>query len=291
MRPAAEHDNRIGRKMPRRRLRLEPILHRSQWSYVVRTTLAAAVLALAVGTAQAQEAVVCVNCQEESSSWLQSAAEIAKWVKQEASMLQAYLLQVEQYSTEVQMFINWVHMPTLGGALGLMQIAGLGTYLPVQPMAMLGLINGLQSAASGHLSIGGIGSLFGSLNALTSSAWTTNHIYTPIDGGWESQQINAGAASIAGMQGAGMNAYQGYQNHMATQQSLRDHLLGLESPKDVADTQAQIALEQAWTENQNGQMLSTMATYTAQRDSREQREIEGTTQSMDNFIAACGCIQ
>jgi len=155
-------------------------------------------------------------------------------------------------------------------------------------MAMLGLINGLSSAASGHLSLGGISALWGSLNALTSSAWNTNHVYTPIDGGWESQQVNAGAASIAGMQGAGMNAYQGFQNHMADQQALRDHLLGLESPKDVADTQAQIALEQAWTENQNGQILSTMATYQAQRDSREQREIEATAQSRAQWLAASG---
>jgi len=252
-------------------------------------------LCLSAPEARATDAVVCVNCEDEPTALVNTAQMLAKWLKQEADNLKAYTLQyqqyltqTEQYYTEVQMFINWVHNPTLGGALGLMQMAGLGAYLPVQPMAMLSLVNGLQSAASGNLSLGGIGAIFGALNALTSQAWTTNHIYTPVDGSWDSQQLSAGAASIAGMQGGAMNAYQGFQNHMADQQALRDHLLGLESPKDVADTQAQIALEQAWTENQNGQVLSTMAAYLAQRDSREQRDNEAFLQSIDNWLAASG---
>jgi hypothetical protein len=255
------------------------------------------ILVLCLGTAPEARAlvVVCANCEDEPTALFNEAQTIARWLRQEADNLKAYTLQYQQYLTQVQtyytdlnLFINWVHNPTLGGALGLMQAAGLGAYLPVQPMAMLGLINGLQSAASGNLSLGGISAIFGSLNALTSQAWSTNHIYTPDDTGWDSQQINAGAASIAGMQGGAMNAYQGFQNHMADQQALRDHLVGLSSPKDVEDTQAQIALEQAWTENQNGQLLSAMAAYMAQEDSRQQRDIEATTMAIDNYLAATG---
>jgi hypothetical protein len=208
--------------------------------------------------------------------------------QQYVTQTQQYLTQIQQYYTEVQLFINWVHNPSLGGALGLMQMAGLGTYLPIQPMQMLGLINGLSSAASGNLSLGGISALFGQLNAFAGQSFTTNHIYSPMDGGWQSQQMNATAASIAGMQGGAMNSYDGLQLHMAAQEALRDHSIGLTSPKDVADTQLQVLLEQIWTENNNGQVLASIAAYDAQRDSREQREMEGTTQSMDNFIAACG---
>jgi hypothetical protein len=155
-------------------------------------------------------------------------------------------------------------------------------------MAMLGVVNGLSSATNGRLSLGGISGLLGSFNALANQAWSTNHVYSPTDGSWDSQEINATAASIAGTQGIGMAGYQGLQNHMADQQSLRDHLLGASSPKDVADAQSQIALEQAWTENQNGQLIATQIIYAAQQDSRQQRDIEATTQAVDNFLASTG---
>jgi hypothetical protein len=206
-----------------------------------------------------------------------------------ATQAQQYLLQGQQYANEVQMFINWVHDPTLGGALGLLNYAGLGTLLPVNPMALLGVVNGLSSAASGNLSFGGLAGILGSLSGFASQALATNHIYTTVDASWDSQQINAGAASIAGTQGIAATTNLSLQQHLAAQPALRDHLLSASSPKDVQDATAEIDLETTWEMNQIGQMQTAQLMYLAQQDSRQQRDLEGSTQSIDMFIAACAC--
>ena len=40
------------------------------------------------------------------------------------------------------MLVNWVHYPSLGMAMALLNIAGLGNSLPVNPYAVLGLVKG-----------------------------------------------------------------------------------------------------------------------------------------------------
>lgn len=273
------------------------------------TTISAAALALGLGMAtpaRAQMSVDCINCVDLPTSWLQEGAEIAQMVKQYtldvkefigdelswAVQAQQYALQVQQYANEIQMFINWVHMPTLGGALGLLSYAGLGTLLPVNPMALLGVVNGLSSMSSGGLSFGGIGALAGTLSGalsgFSSQAWSVNHVYTEVDGSWDSGQLNAGAASIAGTQGVAAATNLSLQQHLAAQPALRDHLLSASSPKDVQDATAQIDLETTWELNNIGQMQTAQLMYEAQKDSRSQRDDEAFVQSIDMWLAASG---
>jgi hypothetical protein len=262
---------------------------------------------LAPTQAHAQVAVECTNCENEITAIVNEAETFGQMVKDYALQLKTYIgdefswatqasqyaLQIQQYANEIQMFINWVHMPTLGGALGLLNFAGLGTLLPVNPMALLGVVNGLSSMSTGNLSFGGIealaGTLSGALAGFASQAWAVNHIYTTVDGTWDSQQINAGAASIAGTQGLAAATNLSLQQHLAAQPALRDHLMGASSPKDVQDATAEIDLETTWELNQIGQMQTAQLMYLAQQDSRQQRDLEGSTQSIDMFISACGC--
>lgn len=208
--------------------------------------------------------------------------------KQYFTQVQEFALQIQQFATEVQMFINWVHDPTLGAALGLLTVAGLGTYLPVNPMALLGVVNGLSSMGTTGFSLGGLAGIGGQLSAFASQAWGTNHIYSPTDNSWDSQQLIAGAASIAGTQGVAATTNLALQQHLAAQPALRDHLMGASSPKDVQDATAEVDLETTWELNQIGQMTTGQLMYEAQRDSREQRDNEAFVQSIDNWLVASG---
>lgn len=208
-----------------------------------------------------------------------------QWLKQQSQ----YLLQVQQALNAAEYFANWVREPSVAGAMALLNVAGLGSVLPVNPMVMLGAINGLESMGSGGLSFSSLAGLMSSLNGFANAAWTTNHVYTPINSQtWSSQQIIAGANSIAGTQGTAMSAYQNLQNHLAGLPALRAHLLTSTSPKDVQDTAAQVALEQATTENQIGQIEAAKLMNDAARDAREQRDIEAVEQSVEQWLSASG---
>lgn len=68
------------------------------------------------------------------------------WVTQASQ----YATQLQQYANELQMFISFVHNPSLGAAMGLLSAAGLGNTLPVNPYAVVGLVNGFEVRPRGH---------------------------------------------------------------------------------------------------------------------------------------------
>jgi hypothetical protein len=200
------------------------------------------------------------------------------WVKQAAQ----YATQLQQYANELQMFMAFVHNPSLGTAMGMLSAAGLGTSLPVNPYAVIGLVNGFEYGAGGIPQISGI---LGSLSGMTGSAYATAHVYTPTDGSWDSQQIIARANGIAGEQGATQAAYQDLQTHAAALQPLRDHLATATTPKDVQDTQAQIELETTWNINEAAKLQAVTAAYQAQSDSVVQRDNEKLASDIESFVS------
>jgi hypothetical protein len=94
----------------------------------------------------------------------------------------------------------------------LMNLAEVGNSLPVNPMAVMGLVNGF-SGSVGSLS-GSLGKLqqLSSLVNMTSGA---NHVYSPTDGSWSSQQLNDSSTAIAGTQGSAASLLQDLQGHGA----------------------------------------------------------------------------
>src|SRR5271166_5557129 len=115
-------------------------------------------------------------------------------------------------------------------------------------------------------------------------------VVTPTDGSWDSTQLISNANNIAGAQGAYAATTNDLQTHAAALQALRDHLATATTPKDVQDTQAQIALEQAWTANEAAQMAAVKASFDSQKDNAEQRDNEAMDQSFDNFIAKANAL-
>ncbi len=128
-----------------------------------------------------------------------------------------------------------------------------------------------------------ISGVLSSLSSLTAGAYSANHVYTPTDASWASQELVSNANSIAGEQGAAQAAYTDLQTHAAALQALRDHLTASSSPKDVQDAQAQIELEQVWTTNEAAQLTAINAAYAAQRDATKQRANEQLAKDLDAF--------
>ena len=73
----------------------------------------------------------------------QYAGEVKSWATQKLQwlqQLQQYSVQLQQYTNELTMLQNWVRNPSLGAAMGLLNIAGLGNSLPVNAYAVLNLV-------------------------------------------------------------------------------------------------------------------------------------------------------
>lgn len=227
-------------------------------------------LSMLSGTAKAQGITV-----NDPASILQQIKSLAQEVKGYALQAQQYSTQALQYQQEIEQYTAFVHDPTLGAAMGAMNQAGLGNSLPVNPQA-------LQSLTSGGGNLSGI---LGVLGGLTNGSYSQNHIYSPSDGSWNSQQLVANGNGIAGTQGAAQAAYQNLRDHMPVIQALRDRLMTARTPKDVQDAQAQLEAETLWTHNLNTQLAAVEVNYRTQRDARLQRDEESLDQGIDKFIA------
>lgn len=199
------------------------------------------------------------------------------WATQAAS----YARQGQQYLAEAQQLAALVHEPIQYAAMGLMNMTGLGSSMPISPGALMGAVNGVSYGGGGLMQING---MLGSVSTMSSGIYSQHNIYTPDDGRWDSQQMIINANSIAGTQALAGSAYGDLTNHSTAYQSMRDHLSTSDTPKDVQDAQAEIALEGVWTANQAAKLTATQITYEAQQASMKQQESEKTTQSFDDQL-------
>jgi hypothetical protein len=234
-----------------------------------RALIAGLCLAALCGPARAQIPVTDV------ASITQLVKQYAVQAKQLATQAQQYTAQAQQLYAQVQQLEAFVHDPSLGAAMGLLNQAGLGNDLPINPYA-------LQSLTSGY---GGIMGKIGVLGSLVNTSYGQNHVYSPTDGSWNSQQLIANGNAIAGTQGAAEATYQDLRNHMAVIQALRERLLTATTPKDVADAQAQLETEILWTQSLNSQLAAIQVNYQAQVASNTQRDNESLAQGIDSFLA------
>jgi len=266
-----------------------------------RILLAGASLLALCGTAHAQVfSGVEVHDTSNIIEWVQSLASDAKayalQLKQEfneefadeiqalqwAKQQQQYLVEAQQLATMAQQLIAFVHDPSLGAAVGLLNAAGLGSSLPINPYAVMQITNGLEYGNGGIPEIQGI--LSGVTN-LSTQSYTATHVYTPTDGTWNSQQVINRANSIAGTQGLAGGAYTDLSTHAAALPALRDTLKAADNPKDVQDAQAEIELENTWTANQQAKLTAMQLTYSATQDSRQQQADEELQKSEQNAIS------
>jgi len=239
-----------------------------------------------MGSAHAQLTVF------DPSNAVGQAKALVEQIKEETTGLRSFLTQLQQYSTQLQQYAtdvevaaNFIHDPSLGAASGLLNLTGVGNSLPINPMVAMGLVNGFS---------GGIGGLTGSLgklqqlSGLVNMTFSTNHIYTPTDGSWSSQQLRDSATGIAGTQGSAASLLQDLQNHIPVLQALRDRLSTASNMKDVADAQGAIQSEIAWTANTQAQLNAIQVAASVQDASRVQRDNETLSQSFSHFATTYG---
>lgn len=236
---------------------------------IKRALLAGACLVALSGPAHAVISV------EDIPSLLQQVRSFMQEIKAYSLQAQQYATQAEQYYTEVQQLEAFVHDPNLGAAMGMMNQVGLSNSLPINPYTLQQLVNG-NAGMMGRL---------GALGSLTNGSYDANHVYSPSDGSWNSQQLIANGNGIAGTQGAAQAAYQNLRDHMPIIQAARDRLLTARTPKDVQDAQAQIEAETLWTHNLNTQLAAIEVDYRTQQDARVQRDNETLEQGIDKFLA------
>jgi len=115
------------------------------------------------------------------------------WATQAAQ----YAMQGQQYLTEATQLAAFVRDPNLGAAMGLLNKAGLGSSLPVNPQAMMSLVNGFSNP--GQIGLPQIAGILNQLGQFSNAAYQKNHIYTPTDGSWDSTQLISNANNIAGV--------------------------------------------------------------------------------------------
>ena len=216
----------------------------------------------------------------DDANLLEQVKAVLTQAKQYAQQAQAYGVQVEQYATEIEQLNGFIHDPTLGAAAALLNQTGMSNSLPINPQAVASLA---QGGFGGMSSLTGILGKVGQLGSLANSSYATNHIYSPADGSWNSQQLIANGTSIATTQGAAQSIYGDLRNHLPILQALQDRLKTATTPKDVMDAQAAIDNETAWTHNAAASLQAIQVNYQAQNDARVQRDNESISQSFDQF--------
>jgi hypothetical protein len=203
-----------------------------------------------------------------------------------AEQIKQYALQGQQYLQEIMLYDNFFHNPTLTGAMGLIGNAGLGNGLPVNSFALMGLVNGFTSFTTGHgNNFGAIAGILNSLSNLSSQVWAANHIYTPTDGSWESQQVIARADAIAAAGGMARQAYDDVHAHGAVIPALQADANAAQDTKSQIDVIAATQIQTLWHLNTLAENEAAFDAFQAQRAALQQREDEKLNQDITEALA------
>jgi hypothetical protein len=206
---------------------------------------------------------------------LQQAKDYLTMLKQYALQAQQYAAQAQQLQTEITQLESFVQNPNLGAAMGLMQLAGLGSAIPVNPYAVQSIVNGS----------GGVQGTFGSLSTLMTGSFGTNSVYTCNDGSWACQQAKAAAAGNAGQQGLAMNSIQTLAAHLPVIQALRANLETATDPAKRENAMAALQAETAWGIQENDRLVATNILLTSQQSVRDEQAKEKLSKDLDATIA------
>jgi hypothetical protein len=185
-------------------------------------------------------------------------------LKQYAAQLQQLQQEVQTAETTFQMLNSFVQNPNLGTAVGLMNLAGLGSALPVNPYSLQSLINGT----------GGLNNMLGSLSGLTNSTFNTNLVYSCTDSSWACQQQKQNATGLAGSQGVGMQEIQTLAAHIPILQAIRDQLASATTPAQRDNAMAALQTENAWATEEGNRLMAVNVLIESQRDIRNEQDNE-----------------
>lgn len=237
----------------------------------MRKTLLAALLLACCLLARPAAAQIPVT---DVANLVQQAKDYVQMLKGYALQVQQYTAQAQQLATEIEQLDAFVQNPNLGAAMGLMQTAGLGSAIPINPYTVQSIINGS----------GGIQGTLGGLSTLMTGSFGTNSVYMCNDGSWACQQAKAAAAGNAGQQGLAMNAIQTLASHLPIIQALRDNLAAATTPAQRDNATAALQAETAWGIQENDRLLATNILLTSQQSVRDEQAKEKLSKDLDATI-------
>lgn len=213
-------------------------------------------------------------------------------IAQAKSLLQevrSYGVMLQQLQQEVQA-VMWVGQtaqsliqnPNLGTAMSLMNMVGIENPLPINPYAV-------QNLVSGYGGMGSVGAWTGkmnSLNGLITESYSNDRIYGCNDNSYSCSRQQQLAASNAGIKGLTGRIYQQLTEHIPVLQSLRAQLDTASDPAQREHIMAQVAIENAWAQNAQGQLQTVVALANVQENVQRAQDGERLNQSIDRMLAS-----
>lgn len=212
----------------------------------------------------------------DSGSLIQQLKAYVQDLKGYATQLQQLQQEVQTAETTFQMLNSFVQNPSLGTAMGLMQFAGLGSAIPINPYSVQSLINGQ----------GGLNGTLGSLSGLVNGSFNTNAVYTCTNTSWACQQQQQNANGLAGQQGIGMNAIQTLAAHLPVLQSIREQLATATTPAQRDNAMAALQTENAWATQEGNRLMAANILIESERDIRNERNNEKLQQDLQATISS-----
>jgi type IV secretion system protein VirB5 len=237
------------------------------------TALAASVLAPAPAYAQGVPVIDTSNLVAQARSLFQD--------------LRSYATQIQQLQTQAQQVMWAAHQyqslvahPSLSSAMGLVNQLGMGDALPVNPHQVQSMVRGVTGLGGAT----GISGALGSLSTLANTSFGQNHVYTPKDSLWASNELSQRGHGIAGTQGIAQQVHAAIAERFPLLARLKADALRATTPAEREHVANQLAAEQAWTANMAGQLQSVTILAAAEDRSRGQRAQEMLMESADSQI-------
>ena len=215
----------------------------------------------------------------------QLATEIKTWVTENLSWLTELKELEEDIQTVANLVMlvdNFIHNPSLGAAMGLMNFAGLDLSLPVDPYAVQNLLTGY----SGANNIAGLAGKLNNLGNLIPGSFNNDHLYTCSDNSFACIQSQQRANADAGYKGALGKLYSDLVEHNSVINGLRADLNGASDPKTVMDATGQAVVESTWSTQHLAQVQTVNGLAQAQQWIDQQQVDEKYRQDAAAFLAA-----
>ena len=214
----------------------------------------------------------------DAGSLFQQIRSYVQELKSYGSQLQQLQQEIQTAESTFQTLNSLVQNPSLGGAMGLMNRAGLGSALPLNPYSVQSLVSG-SSGLSGRL---------GALSGLTNSSFNSNLIYSCTDNSWACEQQKRNAVALAGHQGIGMASIQSLADHVPVLQALRDRLATSNTPAERENAIAALQTESAWAQQEGNRLMAANILISSQKDIRDQQANEKLSKDLESSMARYG---
>jgi type IV secretion system protein VirB5 len=208
------------------------------------------------------------------------ATSIAQEVQQYALQGEQYLNQMRQLQQQVQQYYAFVQNPSLGAATGIINQAGVGNSLPINPSALADLTSGYS------MSLSGLAGKLQTLSNLANTSYSQNHVYDCTDQSWACQQQKQRAYGLAGISGVAQSAYQDLRNHMPVVQALQQRAATATTPAEREEVANALQAESVWNQNLQAQVQAAQMQANADTASLIQRDNEGLSKNINDTLAS-----